>query len=66
MTTAAHELLKAFDALSPTERKAVANEILRRTVSEGDLPTAALDELADEIFRCYDAEEAERAKTQTR
>ncbi len=57
MTEAARELLDAFDALSPADREQVALEILRRTTG-GDLPDAALDELADELFRSYDAEEA--------
>jgi hypothetical protein len=54
-------LLAAFDALPPDEQRQVAAEILRRTAASGDLPEAALDELADELFRGYDAEEADRA-----
>ncbi len=60
MTEAARELLSAFDALSPTDQQDVAKEILRRATTGGDLPEAALDELADELFRGYDAEEATR------
>jgi hypothetical protein len=33
---------------------------LRRTAHGGDLPEAALDELAAELLRAYDAEEAAR------
>jgi hypothetical protein len=60
MTTAARDVLKAFEALAPAEQQQVAAEILRRTAPEGDLPEAALDELAAELFRGYEAEEAAR------
>jgi hypothetical protein len=63
MTEAARELLTAFDALSPEEQHQVATEVLRRTAGSGDLPDAALHQLADELFRGYDAEEAARAGT---
>ncbi len=39
----------------------MAAEILRRAAPAGPLPEAALHELADELFRAYDAEEAARA-----
>ena len=58
MTPDGCKLLTAFDALSPAEQHEVAVEILRRTVETGDLPEAAMHELADELFRSYDAEEA--------
>lgn len=58
MSTAARDLLSAFDALTPQEQQEVAAEILRRTAPAGDLPDAAFDELAAELFRGYDAEEA--------
>jgi hypothetical protein len=61
MIGTAQELLAAFDALPPAEKKQVTAEILRRSCSEGDLPESALDELAAELFRSYDAEEAARA-----
>lgn len=61
MTTAARDLLTAFDALSPADQQQVAAEILRRSAGTGDLPEAAFDELAAELFRGYDAEEAARA-----
>jgi hypothetical protein len=61
MTTTARDVLTAFDALSAAEQQQVAAEILRRSVGTGDLPDAALDELAAELFRGYDAEEAARA-----
>jgi hypothetical protein len=61
MTASARDLLAAFDALSPAEQQQVAAEILRRSVATDDLPEAALHELAAELFRGYDAEEAARA-----
>jgi hypothetical protein len=61
MTATARELLAAFETLSPTEKHQVAAEILRRSAPDDDLPEAALAELADELFRSYDAEEAARA-----
>jgi hypothetical protein len=62
MTTPARKLLADFDALPPDDQQRVAVEILRRTADAGDLPEMALDELAAELFRSYDAEEAARAK----
>jgi hypothetical protein len=61
MTATARNLLAAFDALTPDEQQQVAAEILRRRAGAGDLPEAALDELAADLFRSYDAEEAARA-----
>lgn len=59
MTAAAQQLLSAFDALPETERDAVLAELLlRRPVGAGDLPGAAFEELAEELFRTYDAAEA--------
>ena len=63
MTATAQKLLAEFDALPPADRQQVAVEILRRTSEPGDLPEAALDELAAELFRAYDAEEAARAQS---
>jgi hypothetical protein len=60
MTTAARDVLKAFEALAPAEQQEVAAEILRRATPEGDLPDAAFDELATDLFRHYDAEESAR------
>jgi hypothetical protein len=58
LSAAARDLLTAFDALSPEEQHQVAAEILRRTSAPDDLHDAAFDELAAELFRAYDAEEA--------
>jgi hypothetical protein len=60
MTEAIRDVLAAFDALSPAEQQQVAVEILCRSTPAEDLPEAALDELAAELFRAYDAEEATR------
>jgi hypothetical protein len=60
MTTTARNLLAAFDALPPAEQQQVAAEILRRTAVGGEVSGETLDELAGELFRSYDAEEAAR------
>jgi hypothetical protein len=57
MTATARKMLAAFDALPPGEQHQLATEILRRTAGAGDLPEAALDELADGLFRAYEAGE---------
>ena len=66
MTQAALELLMTFDALAPSDQEEVAAEILRRALPSDDLPEEALHELADELFRGYDAEEAAHAAAQSR
>jgi hypothetical protein len=58
MTASARELLAAFEALPAAEQHQVAAEILRRSFGTGDLPEESLHELAAEVFRGYDAEEA--------
>ena len=58
MTEAVRDLLRAFKALPPAEQHELAAEILRRWAPDGDLPAAALDELAADLFRAYDAEES--------
>ena len=58
MTEAVRDLLRAFEALAPAEQNQAAAEILRRWTPDETLPDAALDELAAELFRGYDAEEA--------
>jgi hypothetical protein len=59
MSGVARELLDAFDRLAADERAAVVAELLARyPVEAGPLPDAAFDELADELFRAYDAAEA--------
>jgi hypothetical protein len=62
MTETVRDLLRSFDALSPAEQHEVATEILRRCASDEGVSDAALDELAAELFRSYDAEEASRAE----
>ncbi len=58
MSVSVPEVLAAFDALSPPEQHQVAMEILRRAMTAADLPEAGFDELAAELFRGYDAEDA--------
>lgn len=62
MATTVRELLSAFESLCPADQHQVAAEILRRTAGSHELPGAAFDELAAELFRSYDAEEAARAQ----
>ncbi|HTU17815.1 MAG TPA: CRISPR-associated endonuclease Cas2 [Gemmataceae bacterium] len=63
MTTAVQQLLNAFDNLPETDKHEAVAEILRRVSAsvEGDVPESALNELAAELFRSYDAEEDARA-----
>jgi hypothetical protein len=61
MIVTAQDLLAAFDALPADEKRLAVAELLRRSGSQGDLPEAAFDELAAELFRSYDSEEAARA-----
>jgi hypothetical protein len=59
MSTVAQQFLAAFDSLSDDDREAVVAELLlRNPVGSGALPDTAFVELADELFRAYDAEEA--------
>jgi hypothetical protein len=60
--TTARDVLAAFDALPPAEQQQVEAEILRRYSGADERPEAALHELAAELFRGYDAEEAPRAE----
>ena len=62
MSASPQEILAAFEALPPAEQQRVAAEIIRRSSGHGDLPEAAYDELAAELFRSYDAEEAARGQ----
>ena len=57
MSATALEWIGAFDALPDTDRDAVVAELLRRPVGAGDLADSALEELADELFSAYDADE---------
>jgi hypothetical protein len=62
MSTAAKRLLAAFDALPDDDREAVVAELLsRQPAGAGELPDTALVEMADELFRSYDAKEAGNA-----
>jgi len=61
MTRTAREVIKAFETLSPDEQRQVAIEIVRQSAGLGSIPDEAFDELAADLFRSYDAEEAGRA-----
>jgi hypothetical protein len=62
MTTAAAEFLKSFESLTPEVQREVLGELLRMVPAEyGPLPDDALTEIADELFRAYDEEEARAA-----
>ncbi len=61
MTEAARTVLASFEALASSDQSEVAQEILRRASSNGLLSDLALVEVADDLFRSYDAEEAARA-----
>jgi hypothetical protein len=58
MTTAARELLAAFEALPPDDQLDLLAELLRRSPVGGDVPESALDAATEELFLGYDAEEA--------
>jgi hypothetical protein len=67
MSNAANNLIDAFSALPPTERYSVLVELAR--ISEGDAGAITDDELTyagEQVFAMYDAEEAERGKTNAR
>jgi hypothetical protein len=57
MSDSVRDLLQVFDALPPSEQHEMAAEILRRCIPRNGIPDTALDELAAELFRGYDAEE---------
>ena len=66
MTQTAHDLIAAFDALDPADKREVAVEILRRSAGVEEVPDEAFDELASELFQNYDAQEAASADNQAR
>jgi hypothetical protein len=63
MSAAVQHILESFNALTEADKHQVAVEILRRCgiVGTGDLPEKALVEVADELFRALDVEEAGHA-----
>ena len=59
MTIAVQSLLETFDGLTDRERQEAAVEILRRvTSSEAELTDDALVDVAADLFRLLDSEEA--------
>lgn len=62
MSTAVSQLLKQFDALTPTERHDATIEILRReSLPQGDLPEETLLQAAESLFLALDQEESHNA-----
>jgi hypothetical protein len=57
VSTAARDLLAAFDHLPPDDKQEVAVEILRRLAGMEELPDSGYEQLADQVFAAYDAEE---------
>ena len=55
------KVVAAFNSLSLAEQREVVAEIVRGFEGAGELEESGLHELADELFRGYDAEEAARA-----
>jgi len=62
MTQDAQDILEAFDALQPVDRKLVAAEIFRRSIGKGELADEAFDELAVDLFHSYEADEQSGAQ----
>ncbi len=64
MSTAAGELLKAFETLPPDEQYSVATAILRRLpdLEYGPFTDEELSAIAEETLIEIDCEEAERGK----
>jgi hypothetical protein len=67
MTEAANEILGAFDALPPDDRREVAAALLRRVLDEapGDISDDALVVAAEGLFLELDADEARDGKSQS-
>jgi hypothetical protein len=61
MTEAANQILGAFDALSPDDRREVAATLLRRVLDEApdEVSDEGLVEAAEQLFLEMDAAEAE-------
>jgi hypothetical protein len=64
VNSAVQQLLNAFDALPEADKQQAAMAIFRRVsaATEGDVPESALIEVAEELFRALDAEEAAHAQ----
>ena len=59
MSEAATQLIRAFSALSSSERYAVLLELAKISESETDLSDDDLTRAGDELFGMYDEEESE-------
>ncbi len=60
MSTTVQNILPAFNSLSPAEQREVAAEILRNSSGAGEISEAGFNEMAEELFLQYDAEESPR------
>ena len=62
MIPTVQQLLTAFDQLSAVDREAAVTELLlRNPLGAGPIPDAAFEQLAEDVFLAYDAEEAANA-----
>ena len=63
MTDPANQILDAFDALPPNERREVAAELLRRVLDDAppDMPDEALVTAAEDLFLELDATSPNKA-----
>ncbi len=63
MSAAVRQLLNSFEALPAAEKHVAAVEILRRASADddGDISESALVEIAEDLFRGLDADEARDA-----
>ena len=67
MSTSSHQLLDSFDRLPESEKRAVASEIIRRTLAF-DLPQLSDEELvidAEQVFLELDRRESEDGHSQS-
>ena len=68
MTDPANQILDAFDALPPNERRELAAALLRRVLDDAppDMPDEALAMAAEDLFLELDAAEGDDGKSQSR
>ena len=67
MTGPANQILDAFDALPPNERREVAAALLRRLLDDAppDMPDEALVAAAEDLFLELDAAEGDDGESQS-
>jgi len=60
MSTTVQHFMTAFDAIPDSDRETVLGELLiRNPTGFGDIPHEGFDEITEELFLTYDAEEAD-------